>query len=95
MSRKRIFLITLENDRGTVTQGSYKYGVEKHINNGLVKMGEPGWFANPGGYKEVFGSLLPRFHLVPAVKDAQDESKTTQSTVFGKLITDLTNRIRK
>ncbi len=80
-------------DKGTVTQGSYKYGVENHIDKGLVEMGAPGWIANPGGYKEVFGSLLPRFYLVPAVKDAQDESKTTQQTVFGKLINDLTNRI--
>lgn len=82
-----------KNDKGTVTQASYKDGVKKHFDEGLVEMGEPGWIANPGGFKEVFGSLLPRFYLVPAVKDAQDESKTTQQTVFGKLINDLTNRI--
>ena len=80
-------------DKGTVTQASYKNGVKDHIEKGHVEMGEPGWISNPGGYKEVFGSLLPRFYLVPAVKDAQDESKTTQQTVFGKLINDLTNRI--
>ena len=82
-----------KTDKGTVTQTSYKDGVKEHIDKGLVEMGEPGWIANPGGYKEVFGSLLPRFYLVPAVKDAQDESKITQQTVFGKLINDLTNRI--
>lgn len=82
-----------KTDKGTVTQGSYKEGIKEHINGGLVHMGEPGWIGNPGGYKEVFSSLLPRFYLVPAVKDAQDESKTTQQTVFGKLINDLTNRI--
>ena len=76
-----------------MTQASYKEGVKVQIENGLVEMGAPGWVANPGGYKEVFGSLLPRFYLVPAVKDAQDESKTTQYTVFGKLINDLTTRI--
>ena len=81
------------NEKGTVTQGSYKSGVQAYIEKGLVEMGDPGWIANPGGYKEVFGSLLPRFYLVPAVRDAQDESKTTQQTVFGKLINDLTNRI--
>ena len=81
------------NEKGNVTLGSYKIGIEEHIKNGLVEMGAPGWLGNPGGYKEVFGSLLPRFYLVPAVKDAQDESKTTQQTVFGKLINDLTNRI--
>ena len=31
--------------------------------------------------------------MVPAVKDAQDESKITQSSSLGKLINDLTNRI--
>jgi putative ATP-dependent endonuclease of OLD family len=81
------------NEKGSVTQASYKMGIREHIEKGLVEMGEPGWIPNPGGYKEVFGSLLPRFYLVPAVKDAQDESKTTQQTVFGKLINDLTNRI--
>jgi CRISPR-associated exonuclease Cas4 len=82
-----------KTDKGTVTQASYQAGAKEHIEKGLVDMGDPGWIANPGGYKEVFGSLLPRFYLVPAVKDAQDESKTTQQTVFGKLINDLTNRI--
>jgi putative ATP-dependent endonuclease of the OLD family len=64
-----------KNEKGSITQASYKDGVKQHIDKGLVKMGEPGWIANPGGYKEVFGSLLPRFYLVPAVKDAQDELK--------------------
>src|SRR4030043_1161343 len=54
-----------KTDKGTVTQTSYKDGVKEHIDKGLVEMGEPGWMANPGGYKEVFGSLLPRFYLVP------------------------------
>ena len=63
------------------------------VREGLVEMGEPGWIANPAGFKEVFGSLLPKFYLVPAVRDAQEESKTTQQTVFGKLINDLTNKI--
>lgn len=82
-----------KNDKGSVTQGSYKEGVEKHIEKGLVEFGDPGWIANPAGLKEVFADLLPKFYLVPAVKDAQDESKVTQQTVLGKLIWDLTNRI--
>ena len=82
-----------KTDKGTITQTSYKAGIQEHIEKGLVDMGDPGWSDNPGGYKEVFGKLLPRFYFVPAVKDAQDESKTTQQTVFGKLINDLTNRI--
>lgn len=76
-----------------VTQGSYKDGLKLHIEAGLVELGEPGWLANPGGLSENFSSLLPQFYLVPAVLDAQDESKITQTSSLGKLINDLTNRI--
>ena len=82
-----------KTDKGTVTQASYKQGVSRHIEEGKVEFGDPEWIMNPGGYKEVFSNLLPRFYLVPAVKDAQDESKTTQKTMLGKLINELTNRI--
>jgi predicted ATP-dependent endonuclease of OLD family len=82
-----------KTDKGTVTQASYKEGVSKYISEGKVEFGDPGWMMHPGGYKEVFSDLLPRFYLVPAVKDAQDESKTTQQTMLGKLLNDLTNRI--
>ena len=82
-----------KTDKGTVTQASYKQGLSNHINEGKVEFGDPGWIKNPAGLKEVFSDLLPRFYLVPAVKDAQDESKTTQHTMLGKLINDLTDRI--
>lgn len=82
-----------KTDKGTVTQASYKQGISKHIKEGKVEFGDPGWIMNPGSYKEVFSDLLPMFYLVPAVKDAQDESKTTQQTMLGKLLNDLTNRI--
>ena len=62
-----------KTDKGTVTQASYKQGILKHITEGKVEFGDPGWEMNPGGYKEVFSDLLPMFYLVPAVKDAQDE----------------------
>lgn len=82
-----------KTDKGSVTQSSYKEGVMKHIEDGKVEFGDPDWIKNPAGLKEVFADLLPKFYLVPAVKDACDESKTTQQTVLGKLVTDLTNRI--
>jgi len=82
-----------KTEKGTVTQTSYKEGVARLIEEGKVEFGEPGWIKNPAGLKEVFADLLPKFYLVPAVKDAQDESKTTQQTVLGKLVSDLTNRI--
>lgn len=82
-----------KTDKGTVTQTSYKGGVAEFIEEGKVEFGDPGWIKNPAGLKEVFADLLPKYYLVPAVKDAQDESKTTQQTVLGKLLNDLTNRI--
>lgn len=82
-----------KNPQGKVTQASYKDGVKQHIEAGLVELGAAGWIPNPGGLSENFSSLLPQFYFVPAVKDAQDESKITQSSSLGKLITDLTNRI--
>ena len=82
-----------KSKRGTITQASYKEGLAKHIEAGLVEFGEPGWISNPGGLSENFSSLVPRYYLVPAVKDAQDESRITQSSSLGKLINDLTNRI--
>lgn len=82
-----------KTEKGTVTQSSYKEGVLRLIEEGKVEFGDPGWIKNPAGFKEVFADLLPKFYLVPAVKDAQDESKTTQQTVLGKLVNDLTNRI--
>lgn len=81
------------NEKGNVTQQSYKDGVVRYIDEGHVEFGDPDWLKNPGGLKENFSSLLPRFYFVPAIRDANDESKTTQQTIFGKLITDLTNRI--
>jgi len=82
-----------KTDKGTVIQASYKEGVIRHIKEGKVEFGDPGWVIHPGGYKEVFSDLLPKFYLVPAVKDAQDESKTTQQTMLGRLLSELTNRI--
>lgn len=82
-----------KNDKGTVTQASYKEGVKKYAEEGNLEYGDPAWIINPGGLKEVFTSLLPKYYLVPAVKDAQDESKNTQQTILGKLINNLTNRI--
>lgn len=82
-----------KNDKGTITQASYKEGVKRYAEEGNIEYGEPAWIMNPGGLKEVFTSLLPKYYLVPAVKDAQDESKNTQQTILGKLINNLTNRI--
>ena len=44
------------------------------------------WTANPQGYANVLKATLPHFVLIPAVRDASDESKVTKTSPFGKLI---------
>ena len=44
------------------------------------------WIANPQGYANVLKATLPHFVLIPAVRDASDESKVTKTGPFGKLI---------
>ena len=73
------------NDKGSVTQASYKAGVKEHYETGLVEMGEPGWAPNPGGYKEVFGSLLPRFYLVPCCQRCTGRVKDNTTNIVRKI----------
>lgn len=47
---------------------------------------EDAWTANPQGYANVLKATLPHFVLIPAVRDAADESKVTRTSPFGRLI---------
>jgi putative ATP-dependent endonuclease of OLD family len=38
------------------------------------------------GLKSVAGGVLPEFHVVPAVRDLTDETKTKSTTMFGRLL---------
>jgi putative ATP-dependent endonuclease of the OLD family len=44
------------------------------------------WQPNPTGYANVLKGSLPMLVFVPAVRDIQDESKSTGSSPFGKLL---------
>lgn len=44
------------------------------------------WVANPQGYANVLKATLPHYVLIPAVRDASEESKVTKTSPFGKLI---------
>lgn len=44
------------------------------------------WIPNPQGYSGVLKATLPHFELIPAVRDASDESKVTRTNPFGRLI---------
>jgi putative ATP-dependent endonuclease of the OLD family len=44
------------------------------------------WIDNPKGYANVLKGVLPFCVLVPAVRDVADESKSTKSNPFGRLL---------
>ncbi len=44
------------------------------------------WLPNPKGFPNVLKSHLPHLELIPAVKDASDESKVLKTNPFGRLI---------
>jgi predicted ATP-dependent endonuclease of OLD family len=47
---------------------------------------ESTWTANPKGFPNVLKANLPHFELIPAVRDAADESKVLKTNPFGRLI---------
>lgn len=47
---------------------------------------EDTWTANPKGFLNVLKANLPHFELIPAVRDASDESKVLKTNPFGRLI---------
>jgi CRISPR-associated exonuclease Cas4 len=48
---------------------------------------------NPGGYKQVLDGYLPELHLVPAVQEATEETKTTSTSLLGRLLGVVVHRI--
>lgn len=54
---------------------------------------EDDWVPNPQGYANVLKATLPHCILIPAVRDASDESKVTKSNPFGKLIYEIVRNL--
>ncbi|MGB7292524.1 MAG: AAA family ATPase [Thermodesulfobacteriota bacterium] len=48
---------------------------------------------NPAGYKQVLDGYLPELHLVQAVREATEETKTTSTTLLGRLLGVVVRRI--
>jgi predicted ATP-dependent endonuclease of OLD family len=44
------------------------------------------WVPNPKGYAGVLKGTLPHYELIPAVRDATDESKVSKTNPFGRII---------
>jgi putative ATP-dependent endonuclease of OLD family len=52
---------------------------------------ETSWVPNPTGFQNVLKATLPHYVLIPAVRDASEESKVTKGSPFGKLIYEIMN----
>lgn len=50
---------------------------------------------NPAGYKQVLDGYLPEFHLVPAVRDVTEETKTSGATLLSRLLNVIVSRIAR
>jgi CRISPR-associated exonuclease Cas4 len=50
---------------------------------------------NPAGYKQVLDGYLPEFHLVPAVRDVTEETKTSGTTLLSRLLNVIISRIAR
>lgn len=54
---------------------------------------EDAWVPNPQGYAGVLKGSIPHFELIPAVRDASDESRVTKTSPFGRLIYEIVNSL--
>ena len=54
---------------------------------------EDAWIRNPKGFPNVLKANLPHFELIPAVRDAADESKALKTNPFGRLISEIVRNL--
>jgi len=67
--------------------GDWKAKAEEFVKGNLQASDfEDAWIPNPQGYSGVLKATLPHYELIPAVRDASDESKVTKTNPFGRLI---------
>jgi len=55
---------------------------------------EDAWAPNPKGYSSVLKANLPHFELIPAVREATDESKVLKTNPFGRLIHEILKNLK-
>lgn len=83
-------------ETGRITKQIYKEAIEKYIQTYRDQIE---WVeerrANPAGYRQVLDGYLPEFHLVPAVRDVAEETKTTGAALLSRLLNVIIGRIAK
>ena len=83
-------------ESGRITKQIYKGAIEEYIRtyeDGIEWVEERR--VNPAGYKQVLDGYLPEFHLVPAVRDVTEETKTSGATLLSRLLNVIVGRIAK
>jgi len=83
-------------ESGRITKEIYKEAIRKYIQTYGDRIE---WVEekrqNPAGYKQVLDGYLPEFHLVPAVRDVTEETKTSGATLLSRLLNIIVRRIAK
>jgi len=78
-----------------ITKQAYKEAIQKYIENHPNVEYIEERRVNPAGYKPVLDGYLPEFHLVPAVRDVTQETKTSGATLLSRLLTVIISRIAR
>jgi CRISPR-associated exonuclease Cas4 len=83
-------------ESGRITKQAYKDAIEKYVQ---IHRDAIEWLeerrVNPAGYKQVLDGYLPECHLVPAVRDITEETKTTGATLLSRLLNVIISRIAR
>lgn len=81
-------------ESGRISKQAYKDAIQQYIQTYSDKVE---WIEerriNPAGYKQVLDGYLPEFHLVPAVRDVTEETKTSGASLLSRLLSVIINRI--
>jgi len=82
-------------ESGRISKQAYKEAIEKYIEAypDIEHIEERR--VNPAGYKQVLDGYLPEFHLVPAVRDVTEETKTSGATLLSRLLNVIISRIAR
>lgn len=82
-------------ESGRITKQAYKEAIQKYIENHPDIEYTEERRENPAGYKQVLDGYLPELHLVPAVRDVTQETKTSGATILSRLLNVIISRIAR
>jgi len=82
-------------ESGRITKQIYKEATEKYISAHPDIEYLEDRRMNPAGYKQVLDGYIPEFHLVPAVRDVTEETKTSGATLLSRLLNVIISRIAR